>query len=226
MSKALKINKGIEEGITDLLESLLQSEKIKGVFTLKKMNEDGAVAYSLISSPEELKKAVPLYPFMPVNAGSVLSSFTLREATEEPIAAVLRPCELRAFIELVKRAQSSLENILLISLTCGGVYPLESLKNGDLKSHRSSYWEKVKMAEIDPKTRVTCQTCEEFVPQLSDMTVAAVGMKDMDKECFILLNTPKGEEYAANAPGNTVSETAANGNIEKLQKSREENNFA
>ena len=114
MSKALKINKGIEEGITDLLESLLQSEKIKGVFTLKKMNEDGAVAYSLISSPEELKKAVPLYPFMPVNAGSVLSSFTLREATEEPIAAVLRPCELRAFIELVKRAQSSLENILLI----------------------------------------------------------------------------------------------------------------
>lgn len=222
MSKALKINKGIEEGIIDLLESLLQSEKIKGVFTLKKMNEDGAVAYSLISSPDELKKAVPLYPFMPVNAGKVLSSFTLREATEEPVAAVLRPCELRAFIELVKRAQGSLENILLISLTCGGVYPLESLKNGDLKNHRSSYWETVKKAEIDPETRVTCQTCEDFVPQLADMTVATVGMKDMDKECVILLNPAKGEEYAVNAPGNIITETAENGSVEKLQKLRVE----
>jgi formate dehydrogenase subunit beta len=222
MSKALKINKGIEEGIIDFLEFLIKSGKIKGVFTLKKMNEDGAVAYSLITSLDELKKAVPFYPFMPVNTGKVLSSFTLTAATEEPVAAVLRPCELRAFIELAKRVQGSLDNILLISLTCGGVFPLRSLKNGALKNHQPSYWETVKKAEIDPETRLTCQSCEDFVPQLADMTVATAGMKDIDKECVILLNTVKGEEHAASAPGNIITEKLENGNIEKLQKLREE----
>jgi formate dehydrogenase subunit beta len=223
MSKALKINKGIDEGIIEFLEFLIESVKIKGVFTLKKMNEEGAVSYNLITSLDELKEAVPFYPFMPVNAGKVLSSFTLSAATEKPVAAVLRPCELKAFIELVKRAQGSLDNILLISLSCGGVYPLKSLKNGDLSNHQSSYWESVEKAEIDPGIRTTCQSCEEFVPQLADMTVATVGMKDIEKDCVILLNTAKGEDFAVNAPGNIVTEKMENGNIEKLQKLRQEN---
>jgi formate dehydrogenase subunit beta len=221
MAKALKIKKRTEEGIIDFLEFLLQSEKIKGIFTLKKMNEDGAVAYSLITRLDELKKAVPLYPFMPVNAGKALSSFTLKTATEEPVAAVLRPCELRAFIELVKRAQGSLDNILLISLTCGGVFPLKSLKNGNLKNHQTSYWENVKKAEMDHDIRGTCQSCKDFMPQLADMTIATVGMKDIDQECVILLNTKKGEDHAANAPGNITADIMENGNIEKLQKLRE-----
>jgi len=222
MSKVLKINKGIDEGMIEFLEFLIQSGKIKGVFTLKKMNEEGAVSYNIITRVDELKKAVPFYPFMPVNAGKVLSSFTLSAATKKPVAAILRPCELKAFIELVKRAQGSLDNILLISLTCGGVYPLKSLRTGDLKNPPSSYWETVKKSEIDPGIRVTCQSCEEFVPQLADMTVATVGKEDIDKECVILLNTVKAEDHASHAPGTIISEKIENGNIEKLQRLRGE----
>ncbi len=114
MTKALKINKNVEQGILELLKFLLESGKVKGVFTLKKISKDGAIAYSLIAKSDELKDAVPFFPLMPVNAGKLLSRFSLKGSSSEPVAAVVRPCELRAFIELVKLEQGSLENIFFI----------------------------------------------------------------------------------------------------------------
>src|SRR4030042_5765170 len=92
MTKALKINKNSEQGILELLKFLLESGKVKGVFTLKKMGKEGAVAYSLITKSDELKDAVPFYPLMPANAGKLLSRFTLRGSATDPVIAVVRPC--------------------------------------------------------------------------------------------------------------------------------------
>lgn len=222
MSDAIKINKGIEEAVQDLLKSLLEKEKIKGVFTLRKMDDLGAVAYSLFTNADELKNALPLYPFMPVNAGKVLSDFTLQSATQEPVAAVLRPCEIRAFIELVKRTQGDLENILLISSTCGGVYPLKILKGNDQKSRQAQYWGSVKKADIDPELRETCRMCEDFIPHNADMVIAAAGKEDMDTQCTIFLNTQKGKEFASDVPGSKTSEELEGGKIEELRTKRQE----
>ena len=222
MSKALRINKGLDQGIIELLRFLIQNEKIKGAFTLKRINEQGAVSYSLITDSDELESAVPFYPFMPMNAGKALSTFALEKAPDEPVAAVLRPCEIRAFVELVKRVQGSLDNILLISLTCGGVYPLKSGTNGNLKELESSYWDAVKKSEIAPDTRATCQSCENFIPHLADMSVVAVGEKDIDKECTIVLNTDKGESFASNAPGNAATKELETEHTKKLAESRAE----
>ena len=224
MPNALKIKKGVEEGLNEFLEFLLKTEKVRAVFALKKMNDKGAVSYSLITDPDELKNAIPLHPLMPVNAGKALSSFTLEGATEEPVAAVLRPCELRAFIELVKRTQGSLDNILLISLTCGGVFPQRSVTKGNLKTLLSQYWESAKKADIDPNIRETCQSCEHFVPQLADVMVVSVGKKNIDKECTLVLNTKKGEEYAREAPGSTLSEEIETAETKKLEEKRKEKN--
>jgi formate dehydrogenase subunit beta len=221
MSKALKINKGIQEGVIDVLEYLLKSEKVKAVFTLKKLNDKGAAAYSLISSLDELKQAVPFYPFMPVNAGKVLSAFTLLEASEEPVAAVIRPCELKAFVELVKRTQGSLDNILVISSTCGGVFPLRALETGDFKKNQDAYWESVKNGDVDANIRETCQTCVDFVPQKADMTVAVLGW-DTGKETVIFLNTDKGEKTAADAPGNMTEAKEDENKLEEIKKPRAE----
>jgi formate dehydrogenase subunit beta len=222
MSEALTINEGVEEAVRDMLESLLKAEKIKSVFTLRKMNDHGAVAYSLFANVEELQNARPLYPFMPVNAGKVLSAFTLEGPAQEPVAAVLRPCELRAFIELIKRTQGDLENILLISVTCGGVFSLKSLSEENNGERQSSYWESVKKADIAPGLRETCQMCEDFVPHNADMVIAAVGKEDLDKQCTIFLNTKKGQEFAAAAAGSKTSEDVESPKIEELKKKRKE----
>ncbi len=222
MPKALKINKASEEGIKDFFEFLLGTEKVRGIFTLKRMNEHGAVSYSLLTSVDEIKNACPLFPLMPVNAGKILSGFTLKESLKEPMAAVLRPCELRAFVELIKRAQGNLDNFLLISMTCGGVLTFNLLTNGNLNKQLPSYWESAKKAEIASGLRPTCTACEYFIPEQADMIIATAAKKEIDHECHIFLNTKKGEDFAKDAPGEFVSEEVETEQTKKLLTARQE----
>jgi formate dehydrogenase subunit beta len=112
MAKVIKMNKGAEQCLLELLKFLLESGKVRGVFTLSKLGENGGVAYSLITDPARLEAALPLFPLMPADAAKVLSRLTLVEPADKPIAAVVRPCELRALTELIKRSQGSLDNLL------------------------------------------------------------------------------------------------------------------
>ena len=148
MPKVLKINKGAEEGVRELLKFLLESGRVKGVLTLCRISEDGAVSYLLITDAAEIEDALPLFPLMPTNAATALSRLTLNGPATELIAAVVRPCELRAFVELVKRSQGSMENLLLISSTCGGVYPFEMATNGKIAENLPQYWEAIGNGDI------------------------------------------------------------------------------
>jgi len=196
MPKILRSNKGTEECMTEFLRFLLESGKVKGVFTLRKVDESDGVAYSLITDPVALEEALPVFPLMPIDAAKVLSQLTLVEPAAEPVAAVVRPCELRALTELIKRSQGSLDNLLLISSTCGGVYPLDVAVNGNIGEKLPQYWDAVKKGEIAPDIRPACAGCEHFVPYNADITFALVGNKDVDKQCVIYLNTDKGDQFA------------------------------
>jgi formate dehydrogenase subunit beta len=200
MSKILVINKKAEEGLKDLLRSLLKNGKVKGVLTLRRINEGGSLAYSLITDEKLLEDASPLFPKMPANAGGILSGFTMKGCSKEPVAVVLRPCELRAFKELVKFEKGSLDNLLLISLTCGGVFPLDKAV-GEGSDELSKYWSDVKKGEINPDIRPVCKGCENFVPKGADMVVELVERDDVDGKCAIYLVTAKGEEFADGIEG-------------------------
>lgn len=222
MSKVVRINKDTQQGVTEFLRFLLKSEKVKGVFVLKKINNDGAVAYSLITKPDRLDDIVPFFPLMPVNAGKLLSRFTLKGGVTEPVAAVLKPCELRAFIELVKREQGNIENILVISPTCGGVYPLKmATADGAIEKNLSKYWDTVKKGEILTELRSVCRGCEEFVPYTSDITVDVMGNKDLDKQCVLFLNTERAEEIVEGMTGEIYEKELDGKKIDAIRGKRE-----
>ena len=221
MPKTLKLNKGAEQCLLELLRFLLESGKVKGVFTLSKVGESGGVAYSLITDPAALEAALPLFPLMPVDAAKVLSRLTLVEPAAEPIAAVVRPCELRALTELIKRSQGSLDNLLLISSTCGGVYPLETGVNGNIAEKLPGYWEAVKKGEIAADIRPACAACEHFVPYNADITLALIGNKDVDKQCLIQLNTDKAEQFADGLAGELSQGEAKSEVIDSLRAKRQ-----
>ena len=221
MPKILRLNKGAEEGVQELLRFLLESGKVKGIFTLVPMDKNGGVAYSLITNLDALEKASPLFPLMPANAAKVLSRLTLMEPADKPIAAVIRPCELRGLTELIKLSQGSLENLLFISSTCGGVYPLKTAVNGNIKEKLSSYWEAVKKAEIPPDIRPACAACEHFMPYNADMTVALLGNKDVDKQCTVYLNSDKAEQFASDMVGELAEGEVDSAIIEGYRSKRE-----
>ena len=201
MTKVLKINKGTEEGLKELLKFLLENGRVRGVVTLQRMGEYGAISYSLITNPGDIDSTLPLFPLMPVNLAKQLSLLTLKEAATELVAVVLRPCELRAFVELVKRNQGSLEDFLLVSSTCGGVYPLEMAVEGGIEEKLPEYWKAVKQGEAASDIRLACKADEYFVPYTADITVSLLGNKDADKETTLFLNTEKGESIVQDISG-------------------------
>ena len=58
MPEMITLQKGAGEGVKDLLRSLLEDKKVSAVFTLMKDERTGAVNYSLITDPGQLKKEV------------------------------------------------------------------------------------------------------------------------------------------------------------------------
>lgn len=221
MTKALKINKKTEEGVIDFLKYLLESEKVKGVFTLKKIDKNGSVAYTLITKSDKLKDAVPFYPLMPVNAGKLLSRFTLKGKTEEPVIAVLKPCELRSFIELVKREQGSLDNLFFISPTCGGVYKTKMEVDGKVEKNISKYWDSVKKGETPNDLRPACKSCTEFTPYNADFTVDLAGNTNFDKQTIFYLNNEKAEELSNGYKAEKITKDLDKKNIENITKMRD-----
>ena len=220
MTKALKINKSTEQGVLDFLKFLLDNNKVKGVFSLKKINKKGAVAYSLITKPDDLKDAVPFYPLMPVNAGKLLSRFTLKGSAKKPVIAVVKPCELRGFVELIKLEQGSLENLFIISSTCGGVYPTKLEVDGTVEKNLSKYWDAVKKGDSPSDLRATCRACEEFTPYVADITVDLIGKNDIDKQCMMFLNTKRCEELAKGMKGDFLEKELDSKNLDKVRERR------
>ncbi len=220
MNKVLKINKSAEQGLIDVLKFLLKNKKVDGIFTLRRINQNGSVDYALITDVEMLSDAVPFYPLMPTNAGKIVSHFTLKEPLKKPIIAVVKPCELRAFIELVKREQGSLENFLFISHSCGGVLPIKTVVQGDIDKYFDSYWNSVKHADISTDIRPTCKACEYFTPFNADITVSLIGEKDLDKECKMFLNTDKARKFIDGFAGEIAEQEFGSAEMESLLDKR------
>jgi len=192
MATAFTLKGGVEEGLKNLLISLLEKGKIEAAVVLDRNEGGGGASYSLITDPEILAQTHPLYPLMPSNAASVLSRLTLKEPLSGPVAAVVRPCERRAFVELVKRGQGSLDNVIFISPVCGGVYPLqEALTAGGIEKKIPDYWRAMRTGEIAADIRSSCRACEQFVPLGADMTVGVVGQDDLETRGTIFLQTDR-----------------------------------
>ncbi len=220
MAKALSINESHPDAAArDLLKSLLASGKVRGVMTLVETGPAGEVNYQLVADAAALDKATPLYPLMPANAGGLLSRLTVLEGFDEPVAAFLRPCELRAFVELGKLYQLDAGNTLLISTTCGGVYPLRSSLNGGLAEALPAYWEALASGEAPEGLRPTCSACEHFVPFGADLALAAVGSGV--GALAVVANTPRGEEALEGLEGAAGEAEVETAGVKSLRAKRE-----
>ena len=166
------MNSSIEQTMHDLLKYLLESEKMSAVFSLRQVNERGSVDYGLITDPAKLNEIAPLHPVMPVNAGQVLGRFT---PMKKPVAAVVRPCEFRAFVELAKREQGQMNNFLFITYSCGGVFTLKDNAEDKINNKLDGYWDSVKKGEIHESIRNSCKACEYIAPLNSDIFISLVG---------------------------------------------------
>ena len=187
MSKILMTDNPVEQTLSDLLKYLLESKKVSAVFSLRKVNKKGSVDYGLISDVNKLDEIAPLHPVMPANAGQLLGRFT---PMDKPVAAVVRPCEFRAFVELAKREQGKMNNFLFITYSCGGVFTLKDNAEDKIKNKLYGYWDSVKNSTIPEGVRNACRSCENIAPLNSDIFISLIG----EENGKIHLNSEKAEK--------------------------------
>ncbi len=218
MDYLLRVEKSTEHGLVDFLRFLLEKDQISGVFTLRKTGEDKAFDYGLIHDIDLLEDAVPLHPFMPVNAAQDLSHFM---SMKKPVAVVIKPCEIRAFVELVKRSQGSRDHFLIISYTCGGVFPFDIMISDEPEKELPDYWKAVTQGQIFSKIRETCQVCEHFVPMNADVTVSLIGEK-VDEVCVFNIHTEEAMHLIEGFESKRIEGEMESPAIETLRRERQE----
>ena len=156
----LAAEEGTEKGILNFIKQALSQGCFDAVLIPARVPTGDSFAYFLIQNESFLEGASPLSPIMPVQGARAISRLTRRGKGKKRIAAVIRPCEARATIELAKLGQVDLENMILITVDCPGVIPLsdylkDSTKGDEIFKDASQNWNSKPM-------RPVCRICNKF----------------------------------------------------------------
>ena len=184
----------ISESINLFLQRLLKEKLVDAVLVQTELTTRSDVAPTLVTEPAVLAQACPLVPVMPVSMARVVSSLTRVAASKRKIAVILRPCDLRSLIELVKLKQASLDNLLLIGLDCLGTYsPADYREFRQGTSHPTDEFLRRAKDGDETSLREACRVCEYFTPMNADLVIGLLGM-DIERQVLLQAMTPQGEE--------------------------------
>jgi formate dehydrogenase subunit beta len=161
------------------LKQLLEAEVVDALLVPMETSS-GTVTPALVADPQLLDAANPLAPVMGLNAARVAGKVSIREPlgrdTRPRVGVVLRPCELRALVELVKLQQASLDDMVTIGLDCVGTYDvpvyLEKEEAGEQSLWRELY---DGLQSPVPDLRDACQMCEKPHVQGADIALELFG---------------------------------------------------
>lgn len=185
--------------IQGVLKKLLSSDKMDALLVPWHLPMDNNVMSTLITDPESLDQADPLAPCFPISAAKTASRLT-RRPSGQTIGMVLRPCEIRAFIELVKLKQGSLDDVVLISLDCLGAYTnrdYDAFSKDDPVGSTTRFVEhildKKEPSEDFKELASACRVCEQPVSAQADINIGLFGM-DYKTEVAAEAITQRGED--------------------------------
>jgi len=122
MTKCVKLpvdSGNINDALKGFFSGLLEHGVVQAVFLPMRQPDGVMVMHTLVRDPKRLEGLDPLAPVTSTSTGRLLSSLTFKKPGYR-IAAFLRPCDCRAYMELVKLKQAHREQILLVTTDCEG----------------------------------------------------------------------------------------------------------
>ncbi|GAB4284930.1 MAG: Coenzyme F420 hydrogenase/dehydrogenase, beta subunit C-terminal domain [Deferrisomatales bacterium] len=106
------------EAVERLLKGLLEHDIVDEVLAPAR-TPAGTMALGLFARPELLAGVNPWAPVMPVQGARAVSQLAFTDPGRR-VAAVLRPCEARAAVELIKLQQIQPERLTFVVVDCPG----------------------------------------------------------------------------------------------------------
>ncbi len=188
----LSTDKGLRATINAFLAELLNKQVVEAILVPITDPSGTTVVQSLVTKPEYLDKADVLAPLMPVNSARIVQAMTRLAPAGRKTAIVMRPCELRALVELVKLRQISLDNLYLIGFDCPGAYPHKTTAESGGATSDTFAEQSLGDGEVSG-LRPGCVICEFPAPLFTDLTIGLFGV-DRVKNMLLVAGSQKGEE--------------------------------
>jgi formate dehydrogenase subunit beta len=191
--KSLPVEKSIKDTVFNIFKKTFKENIFDALLIPAKVPDTDAYSWILLQDESLFDIADPLPPVMTVQGGRALSSFSKNGELELKIAALLRPCETRAAIELFKLHQIDLNNVTLISIDCPGAMPLADYMN-DPKKTGDSFKKISEKWEISESLRPACQNCHRFSLMNGTGPDLHIGLFGDSNKVTLIANSSKGND--------------------------------
>jgi formate dehydrogenase subunit beta len=206
--------KDVLGALRGFFEDLLKLGEIKAILVPQHLATKNMVMPTLVTEPDHLNGVDPLAPAFPMNTAKIISKLT-RKPSGAKIVAVLRPCEIRAFFELVKLKQGSRDGVVLIGIDCLGAYPNKDYirfieqngKDSTLKFCKNILGRKNE--EIDRvDLAAACKACEHPVAKNADVSIGLYGI-DINAQLLIQSQSESGTNLLNQLELSEINEPAS-----------------
>ena len=174
----LSFNKDeLNKELSGFFKGILENGAVDAVLAPMDQGKKG-VRLSLITSAANTGAVDPFAPIAAVSGAKIASSLTARPSGRK-VAMVLRPCEIRAVVELVKLKQVNLDDVLMIGMDCLGRYEnTDFAKFQEQGGTSETFLEKAQAgntASGDFDVAGACKICEFPAAANVDLRLCAIG---------------------------------------------------
>jgi formate dehydrogenase subunit beta len=171
----LKATGGVRGVLRDLIEKALAGSHTGAVLVPVRTPARDSYAWILTNDLKVLDEATPAAPTMPVQGAKALRSLTRKGKGAVKVLAVMRPCEVKAALELAKLNQVRLDNVILVSYDCPGALPLQDYVD-DPAGGEKRFDSMLEAGQTDDAAvKPACRICVDFSQVDSDIHVGTVG---------------------------------------------------
>ncbi len=188
----ISLDKNLKEAIVSILKKMFENDCFDAILIPMRVPAKDSYAWVLIKDKKLLDDANPIAPIMPVQGAKALSNFSRKGESKLKILAMMKPCEIRAVIELSKLNQINLENITLFSYDCPGALPIKDYLE-DPEKEEKRFKDILKKTDFqDNYIKSVCKICDNF--SLLPVCDLHLGYFIGDKNnVFLIPNSKRGE---------------------------------
>jgi formate dehydrogenase subunit beta len=177
--------------LSNFIHSIWMEQNLDSMLLPINGSSDAIPKQRMITDPKQIGEVNPFIPVMTLNVAKLVPEF-IQDHPDTRFGVLLRPCEMRTLIEMVKHDSFTFDKIVTFCVDCLGTYPVEEYK-WQLERKKSSHSltrETVQFARqggiLAYRYRESCQICKSPQAQGADININVIGLPVREQ---ILINT-------------------------------------
>ena len=183
------------EAFQDFLVAFWQRNQLQAMLAPVEQPDHSGVAVQVVRDPQTLSAVNPFAPLMSCNSAVAALRF-IEEEEAVRLAVLLRPCELRALVELAKRDGGSARGakggngqkcVAVLAVDCLGTLPEEEWRLLGMGQATRQALHNAATGGLMPQSfRTACQVCDWPAPRGADVVVGNIGVDT--ENCLLVIS--------------------------------------